>query len=403
MRSAPLPRSPGQRIPRKAKPSSTIKTSTYRPHVCAEDRLGSWTTPFSHRFRADLNNQLSAEASVSLTRAMLSSLEPGTRKNYGAGLLRFTQFCDQHDIGEDARMPASDALLAAFIARWHGEVSRSTIDTWIAGLTFWHALNGAPWNGDRMLRAVCKAALKRQPTPRDKRPPVTIQHMYALREGLDLTSSLDSSVYGSACAAFWGARRLCELMPPTPTAFDPSRHVAKGADLKYKTLPACGEFATLPIPFTKTTTTRGALLTFPAVEDHTAPVPAIKHHRQVNASVPDDAPFFAYATNEDPRGWAPMNREWFMARCNEVWAAAGLQTLTGHSFRIGGATELLLRGVPPEIVQVLGGWKSQAFLEYWRSIDDILPLFISGSFTASRLQLLRDSMTRYEARFRSSS
>lgn len=49
-----------------------------------------------------------------------------------------------------------------------------------------------------------------------------------------------------------------------------------------------------------------------------------------------------------------MTKTWFMARCNEIWAKEGLETLTGHCFRIGRATELLLRGVAPEVVQALG-------------------------------------------------
>jgi len=43
---------------------------------------------------------------------------------------------------------------------------------------------------------------------------------------------------------------------------------------------------------------------------------------------------------------------------------------------IGGCTEMLLKGVHPNIVMVQGRWKSQAFLEYWHRIDVILPLFL---------------------------
>ena len=37
-------------------------------------------------------------------------------------------------------MPASDNLLSAFVAEWEGKVSRSCIDNWLAGLSFWHTL-----------------------------------------------------------------------------------------------------------------------------------------------------------------------------------------------------------------------------------------------------------------------
>ncbi|KIK74200.1 hypothetical protein PAXRUDRAFT_176435 [Paxillus rubicundulus Ve08.2h10] len=33
----------------------------------------------------------------------------------------------------------------------------------------------------------------------------------------------------------------------------------------------------------------------------------------------------------------------------------------GHSFQIGGTTELLVTGVPPDVIKVLGWWSSDAF------------------------------------------
>ncbi|KAJ7333492.1 hypothetical protein DFH08DRAFT_708228, partial [Mycena albidolilacea] len=41
--------------------------------------------------------------------------------------------------------------------------------------------------------------------------------------------------------------------------------------------------------------------------------------------------------------WAPMTKTWFMKRCTQIWDAAGILLGFGHSFRIGGSTELLLR------------------------------------------------------------
>ena len=68
-----------------------------------------------------------------------------------------------------------------------------------------------------------------------------------------------------------------------------------------------------------------------------------------------------------------------MERCNEIWQQAGLTTLTGHSFRIGGTTFLLTHGVDPWIVMKQGRWSSKAFLLYWRNIEEILPLIIGDS------------------------
>jgi len=41
---------------------------------------------------------------------------------------------------------------------------------------------------------------------------------------------------------------------------------------------------------------------------------------------------------------------WFLQCCNQVWVSAGFPVMPGHAFCIGGTTELLLQGVPPDIV-----------------------------------------------------
>lgn len=151
-------------------------------------------------------------------------------------------------------------------------------------------------------------------------------------------------------------------------------------------------FSVFHIPWTKTTHGEGADIVATKLDDPTNPYDALVHHLSANSSVPPHAPFFAFET---PDGWSPMTRTWFITRCNNVWASAGLPLLTGHCFRIGGATELLLRGTPPDIVAAQGRWKSRAFLEYWRRIESILPLFITNSFNSSRMSLVHSSMDSY--------
>jgi len=63
----------------------------------------------------------------------------------------------------------------------------------------------------------------------------------------------------------------------------------------------------------------------------------------------------------------------FLDFCRKGASSANLNPFSGHSFRIGGTVELLLSGVPPEVVASLGGWSSMAFLLYWRKLDEIIP------------------------------
>lgn len=73
-------------------------------------------------------------------------------------------------------------------------------------------------------------------------------------------------------------------------------------------------------------------------------------------------------------GLLALTKRKFIGRCNVIWAQFGFPKSTGHSFRIGGTTELLVAGVPPDVVRMMGRWSSDAFLRYWRSLDMIAPL-----------------------------
>ena len=52
----------------------------------------------------------------------------------------------------------------------------------------------------------------------------------------------------------------------------------------------------------------------------------------------------------------------------------------GHSFRIGGTLELLLAGVPPEVIAATGSWTSLAFLLYWHRMEEVLPMSTSKAY-----------------------
>jgi hypothetical protein len=140
---------------------------------------------------------------------MLASIDLKTRENYGAGLLRFTQYCDPLRLPETSRLPAPEVILSSFIASWAGKVSASTITGWLAGLHFWHSYHGVPWFGSNMLRITTNGAKRLVPTSakRAKRSPVSLAHMHALVRLLDASDTKDAAILAAACVGFWG---VCE-------------------------------------------------------------------------------------------------------------------------------------------------------------------------------------------------
>lgn len=375
--SLTLPRTvPKTTQPRKPKKGCAIAPYYLRPHVPAKDRLRLWkpslTTTAEHQSQ---NSYIPLSQKHQKAEIMLRSLDQTTQGNYGSGLLRFTEYCDTHSIPEDNRFPASDELLASFLSSWAGKRADSTVHNWMSGLQFWHHLYGASWLAGPQCAAVIKGIKKMVPeeSRRPKRPPVTHHHMTVLERGLDRGNTFDAAVLAMASVAFWSVCRLGELAVKSTAKIDPSLHVHRGCNKGSGMTRNGGRYENFDVPRTKTSPSPVTFSITHYPGEPTCPGRCFLNHLRINGTVPPEAPLFAYITAD---GWSPLTADWFMNRCNEIWAKAGLSRITGHSFRIGGATELLLRGVPPEMVKAQGRWSSDAFLRYWRKIEEILPMFL---------------------------
>jgi hypothetical protein len=106
---------------------------------------------------------------------------------------------------------------------------------------------------------------------------------------------------------------------------------------------------------------------------------------------------FAFKTADS--SWEPLTKINWLKRCNQIWISASFKPHTAHSFCIGGCTELLLRGIQPDIVCIQGRWKLKTFLEYWFIIQFVLPIFISKSFSCTHASLINSSMIHFSSKY----
>lgn len=144
--------------------------------------------------------------------------------------------------------------------------------------------------------------------------------------------------------------------------------------------------ASFHIPWTKTTREEGASVIVTARSDLLCPCTALRDHLGINRDVPGSSSLFAYTTRDGQ--WEHMTKYKFMSFCTDIWLKAALAHVLGHSFRIGGAVELLLAGVSPEVVAATGGWTSLAFLLYWRRMEEIIPMSTSRAYQRSHIVAL---------------
>jgi len=196
------------RVP--SNPQDHIAPNDLRPLVSAGDRFTSWLSPYGIMQMNHQTSILSLEIVIHRCLVMVHAVLPSTLKNYSPGLSRFIKFCDDFNIPETDRMPASEPLLCAFIStRSAGSIRKGTIKSWLLGIELWHRINDAPWNSGPSLQRTVEGASRLAPSSswRAKRDPVTIQHLRALCQHLDLTNSFDIAVFAVACITFWSCCR----------------------------------------------------------------------------------------------------------------------------------------------------------------------------------------------------
>src|SRR5882672_9309338 len=177
--------------------SSRIAQGPLQPHVSSPDRFLHWMTPCGlarlHQLSQFLPRHIVAREHVFLVQAV----KPNTLRNYGAGLLRFTQFCDHFNVKEALRKPTPEWLLSHFITtRGAGSISSGSLRTWLLGLELWHTVNGAPWHSTDHLKWATQGAGSHAPLAacHPKCSPVTLAHLRALRYNLNLNDTFDAAV-----------------------------------------------------------------------------------------------------------------------------------------------------------------------------------------------------------------
>ena len=217
--------------PRKPRSDRLMISSPFRPRVSAVDRIFSWRTPYGLSHDESLLAQLPPALVDSAKMSIMGSLAISSRSTYAAGLLRFHQFCDKWQISEGARMPASYALLCAFIGNYKGTISGKTIKSWLSGIRAWHLTNHAPWYGDDKWVQMARISANKEGS-RHKRPlraPVSIEHLLVLRKAITLSNYFHAAVWVVALVTFFGCRRLGETTVSSVSSFDSNLHVLRSA------------------------------------------------------------------------------------------------------------------------------------------------------------------------------
>lgn len=247
---------------------------------------------------------------------------------------------------------------AQFLSR---TVTSGTIHNYLSGVKVLQILLGYeyPFTGNYILRLVLRGIARMHPHTPQRAPPITPEILLKVASVVDVSSSLECTIFSCALFLFFLMARLGNVLPgSTKTAlhmyllrdciaqspdgllvtFRHTKTIQYGQRLLHLPL--------LPIP--------GSLL---------CPVSAYKRSLSfIRGRKPKAA--FIFISNCQV---SLLTQSLFIKHFRLLLSKAGIPHATcfrGHSFRRGGASWAFQAGVPGEVIQICGDWLSDAYKLY---------------------------------------
>ena len=257
--------------------------------------------------------------------------------------------------------PASHDNLLRYVAYLARSRKANTVRQYLSSLRFIHLDMGFKnpteqnWALETLLKGI-KRAKGGEVTPKE---PITPDILLRLHRTINPDDPIDATFWAVCLTMFFGLLRKSNVMPPSASHFDPSKHLTR------QDFAATQEGLVLVSRWAKNNQfrTRKLQSPLPAMPGHPlCPVSAVGRAFQLNPSK-EDQPAFTVPGSGGPR---PLLYPAFLSILRQKLHLAGFdpQVYAAHSFRRGGATWAFAQGLPGEVIRALGDWHSDAYLAY---------------------------------------
>ena len=193
-----------------------------------------------------------------------------------------------------------------------------------------------------------------------------------------MTSTPHVTVWAAFLVAFFGFLRKSNVVPPSTTAFDPSKHISRSSFARCKD----GSIL-LTLTWSKTIQCNERHFTIPFHPIPGSPLCPVSALELMFSRVPapqDSPAFIMPCASLRPS----LTHHSFVAYLRTFLCTIGINPshYSGHSFRRGGCSFGHSCGIPPDLLQIHGDWRSDAFRQYI-------------SIPLQRRRLVANTMTKY--------
>lgn len=278
-----------------------------------------------------------------------------TKKTYRSQLKSYYKFCQEAGL---VPVPMSHEVITWYAAYLARRLKPSSIKQYLNVVRLIHLDCGYdnPCKDNWPLKTTLTGIERILGNPTNRKTPVTPTLLLQIQRCLG-NNVKDRMFWAAALVMFFGTFRKSNLLPDSVEHFNPEKQFVR-ADIGVL---ADGSLE-LSVKWSKTNQFKrySYVKKLYRINHSLCPASAVDSAFQ-STPLPTDAPAFVI-----DRAGTPMTGKWFNQKFKGVIKLCGLDPkhFASHSFRRGSASWALQCGVPGEIVQHMGDWKSLAYLSY---------------------------------------
>lgn len=287
---------------------------------------------------------------------LTQALRANTRRLYGQHWVKFTALCQELGYTHSQSQPISEQDFCYLLIIYAHRQAASTLPGFLSAIKYSARANKLPElpQGEQVQKVLTGLSKWFSSSdPINRAASITTEQLLALHRGLDVSEFAQARDWAAYVIAFFAMLRISEYTGTTSLRW---RHV--------KIVSVEGvEALVITVPFSKTES-RPVEVVLASLTDELCPVKAFRSYQRAAGDVWQSWPFFL-ARSGRPEA---MGRAAFIGRLRQRLRAAGFAEVgkvSGHSFRRGGLTALLLAGVSDTQLQRHGRWKSDSFKRYF--------------------------------------
>lgn len=238
------------------------------------------------------------------------------------------------------------------------DVLSVTVSKYLHGLKAWHVyhLEQFPPVEEAIIKQILTASKRLDALipKKDGKKPVHLKHLVHLAVDLSTKGEKELAVLDTVLVAFWGLARLGEVVSEKKDAME----VIKLEDVEI--FGGDRREAKIVLRGAKTATP-GETQTLQVRELNHLLCPVAALERRIARTNGKKSPLFVY---EEEGKKITLSKQTIMVTCQKTWEKSFEKGLTGHSFRVGGASFRYAIGVDIKDICEVGRWKSEAYRLY---------------------------------------